>query len=47
MLASEEVYDVLVVGTGVAGLTSAISAASVGQKILTLEKAPMVERGQW
>lgn len=41
----EQESDVLVTGSGVAGLCAAISAAEAGAKVLVLEKAPYELRG--
>lgn len=38
-------YDVVVVGSGFAGLTTAIEAAKAGANVLILEKAPEAEAG--
>ncbi len=38
-------YDVIVVGTGNAALSSAISAKENGSEVLVLEKAPKEKRG--
>ena len=36
--------DVIVVGCGIAGLSSAVSAAEAGAKVLVLERAPKEDR---
>ena len=38
-------YDVVVVGSGFAGMTTAIEAAKAGANVLILEKAPEAEAG--
>lgn len=38
-------YDVVVVGSGFAGLMTAAAAADAGQRVLVVEKAPYAERG--
>ena len=44
-MASNNQYDVIVVGAGNAALCAAISAHEQGAKVLVLEKAPVEERG--
>ena len=44
-MASNNQYDVIVVGAGNAALCAAISAHEQGAKVLVLEKAPVDERG--
>lgn len=38
-------YDVVVIGCGVAGLSSAVTAAEHGAKVAVLERAPVEQRG--
>lgn len=38
-------HDVIVVGTGVAGLSAALSAAELGQRVLVIERAPEGDHG--
>ena len=40
-----EVFDVVVAGCGVAGLSAAVSAAENGARVAVLERAPREERG--
>jgi tricarballylate dehydrogenase len=42
---SQEPFDVIAVGGGIAGLSAALSAAEAGARVLLLEKAPRAERG--
>ena len=37
---NSEIYDVLVIGAGVSGLSAAVELASRGLKVLVCEKAP-------
>lgn len=41
----EESFDVVVAGSGVAGLSAAVAAAEAGAKVVVLERAPREERG--
>jgi tricarballylate dehydrogenase len=41
----EERFDVVVAGSGVAGLSAAVAAAEAGAKVVVLERAPREERG--
>jgi phytoene desaturase len=38
---SEKQYDVIIIGAGMGGLTSALSLAAAGKKVLVLEKQPV------
>jgi tricarballylate dehydrogenase len=40
-----EIFDVVVAGCGVAGLSAAVSAAEQGARVAVLERAPKEERG--
>ncbi|MBI4499134.1 MAG: FAD-dependent tricarballylate dehydrogenase TcuA [Chloroflexi bacterium] len=44
-VATEQRYDVVVVGAGNAGLSAAIAARERGARVLVLEKAPQEQRG--
>ncbi len=41
----EHVFDVVVVGCGIAGLAAAVSAQEAGARVAILERAPIEERG--
>jgi len=41
----EERFDVVVAGSGVAGLSAAVAAAQGGARVVVLERAPLEERG--
>lgn len=41
----QEIFDVIVAGCGVAGLSAAVSAAETGATVALLERAPKAERG--
>ena len=41
----DQSYDVIVIGLGLAGATSAITAADLGAKVLVTEKAPEGHEG--
>ena len=41
----ESVFDVVVAGAGIAGLSAAVEAAELGGRVLLLEKAPIEGRG--
>lgn len=41
----EHVFDVVVVGCGIAGLAAAVSAQEAGARVCVLERAPVEERG--
>jgi tricarballylate dehydrogenase len=41
----QDVYDLVVVGCGVAGLSAAAAAAEAGARVAVLERAPREERG--
>ncbi len=42
---SQQYYDIVVVGCGMAGLTAGLRAAELGQSVAVLEKSPKAERG--
>src|SRR3990170_4376861 len=42
---AQAAFDVVAVGGGIAGLSTALSAAEEGARVLVLEKAPRSERG--
>ena len=42
---SEQSFDVIVVGCGIAGLAAAVSARESGARVAVLERAPIEERG--
>src|SRR5438067_1929849 len=44
-MTSLPMFDVVVAGAGVAGLSAAIEAAELGGRVLLLEKAPIEGRG--
>lgn len=41
MTEGQEIYDVLVVGTGASGMSAAVTAAHQGLKVLVVDKAPL------
>ena len=45
MSSSDTVWDVIVVGCGIAGLSAAVSAQEEGAKVIVLERSPEDERG--
>ncbi len=45
MAKTENTFDVVVAGCGIAGLSAAVSAAEKGAKVAVLERAPFEERG--
>ena len=42
---SEETFDVVVIGFGIAGLSAAVTAHQNGSNVAMLERAPSSERG--
>src|SRR4051794_40848249 len=42
---TDQSFDVVVVGCGVAGLSAALSAAEAGRRVAVLERATVAERG--
>ena len=42
---SEQTFDTIVIGSGIAGLSAAVTAQQNGSRVAILERAPLEERG--